>query len=128
MLPDKDSLEILTFGSNIQGYHSLGVAKVAFQQFGAIRYQGVGLQGKSYGIPTRSWDSVKYKMFTLPFDEVAVNILDFCQFTIANPELKFFVTSVGCGYAGFSPEKIAPLFKTAINCSFPENWDIYLEE
>lgn len=126
MLPEDDS--ILVFGSNLQGFHSLGVAKIATQKFGAIRHNGEGLQGTSYAIPTRYWVMEKRRMFTLTLEEVTANISRFCQFTKEHPELRFFVTSIGCGLAGFTMDQMAPLFKTAINCSFPENWDIYLEE
>lgn len=125
-LPEND--EIFVFGSNTGGFHSLGVAKIASQKFGAIRYKGEGLHGKSYALPTRYWVMEKRRMFTLALEEVTANVSRFCQFTKDNPELRFFVTSVGCGLAGFTIDQMAPLFKTAINCSFPENWDIYLEE
>lgn len=44
--------EIFVFGSNIQGYHGGGAARVALNKFGAIWGQGDGLQGQSYAIPT----------------------------------------------------------------------------
>lgn len=125
-LPEDDS--VVVFGSNTEGYHSLGMALIATKQFGAIRYQAEGLMGKSYAIPTRWWHKQFKRMFTLPFEVVANHIATFCQFTIDHPELHFFVTSVGCGHAQLDYEHVAPLFKNAINCSFPENWDVLLEE
>ena len=44
--------EIFVFGSNLSGMHGGGAALVAYRKFGAVWGQGVGLQGKSYGIPT----------------------------------------------------------------------------
>ena len=44
--------EIFVFGSNIQGYHGGGAARMALNKFGAIWGQGDGLQGQSYAIPT----------------------------------------------------------------------------
>ena len=44
--------EIFVFGSNLQGMHGGGAARAAYDNFGAIWGQGVGLQGKSYAIPT----------------------------------------------------------------------------
>lgn len=35
-----------------------------------------------------------------------------------HPELKFLVTPVGCGIAGYTPEEMAPMFKDA---AFLEN-------
>lgn len=127
-LPDPASGKIVVFGSNTEGFHSLGMAKECYLKYGAIRYVGEGRQGNSYAIPTRWWDAKIRQMHTLHFETVVENVQKFCQYAIAHPELSFFVTAVGCGYAGFTADKIAPLFKGAINCSFPEEWEVYLED
>lgn len=44
---------IFVFGSNPQGRHSAGAAKVAREKFGAIYGQGEGLQGNAYALPTK---------------------------------------------------------------------------
>lgn len=44
--------EVFVFGSNLAGIHGGGAAKVAYQKFGAVMGQGVGIQGQSYAIPT----------------------------------------------------------------------------
>jgi hypothetical protein len=44
---------IFVFGSNPEGRHGLGAAKIAKEQFGAIYGQGEGLQGNSYALPTK---------------------------------------------------------------------------
>ena len=44
--------EVFVFGSNINGMHGGGAARVAMDKFGAIWGQGEGLQGQSYAIPT----------------------------------------------------------------------------
>ena len=44
--------EIFVFGSNLAGMHGGGAAWIAYERFGAIMGQGVGLQGQSYAIPT----------------------------------------------------------------------------
>ena len=76
-------------------------------KFGAIWGQGVGLQGKSYGIPTMQGGVETIKPYT---DE-------FIKFAKTHPELRFLVTRVGCGIAGFKDEEIAPLFKEALDMS-----------
>lgn len=43
--------EVFVFGSNIQGFHRGGAAKIAMQ-WGAVWGQGVGIQGQTYAIPT----------------------------------------------------------------------------
>ena len=44
---------IFVFGSNPQGRHGAGAAKVAKLHFGAVYGQGEGLQGNAYAIPTK---------------------------------------------------------------------------
>jgi hypothetical protein len=45
--------EIFVFGSNLAGRHGKGAALVALKKLGAIRGQGAGPMGRSYGIPTK---------------------------------------------------------------------------
>ena len=44
---------VFVFGSNPEGRHGAGAAKVARLRFGAIYGQGEGLQGNAYAIPTK---------------------------------------------------------------------------
>lgn len=92
--------EIFVFGSNLAGAHDGGAARIAVQNFGAIYGQGVGLQGQSYAIPTMQGG----------VETIRPYVDEFANFAIAHPELKFFVTRIGCGIAGFSDKDIAPLF------------------
>lgn len=98
--------EIFVFGSNLAGIHGAGAAKLALQKFGAILHQGVGLQGKSYAIPTKD-----KKIQTLPLDQIKGHIYEFIAFAKANSHLTFLVSAIGCGLAGYKEEQIAPLFK-----------------
>ena len=97
--------EIFVFGSNLEGYHSGGAAKVAMEKFGALWGQGVGLQGKSYAIPTMQGGTETIKPY----------VDEFINFASNHKELTFFVTRIGCGIAGFKDEEIAPLFKKALD-------------
>ncbi len=97
--------EVFVFGSNLSGSHGGGAAWIAYQKFGAIWGQGVGLQGQSYGIPTMQGGVETIKPF----------VDEFIEFAKEHPELKFLVTRIGCGIAGFRDEEIAPLFKDAID-------------
>lgn len=96
--------EIFVFGSNLDGLHGGGAARVAYQKFGAQWGKGVGMQGKSYGIPTMHGG----------VDVIKPYIDDFIEFALSNKEYTFLVTRIGCGIAGFSPNEIAPLFTKAI--------------
>lgn len=97
--------EIFVFGSNLAGHHGGGAALAALNMFGAIMGQGVGLQGQSYAIPTMQGG----------VDTIKPYIDEFIIFAKAHPELKFYVTRIGCGIAGFKDEEIAPLFQDAID-------------
>lgn len=105
--------EIFVFGSNLSGMHGGGAARLAYQKFGAIWGQGVGLQGQSYGIPTMQGG----------VDTIKPYVDEFIEFAKTHPQLKFLVTETGCGIAGFSVEEIAPLFEQAIEAE-----NIYLPE
>jgi len=103
--------EIFVFGSNEAGIHGAGAAKLAREKFGAIGGEGFGLQGKSYAIPTKDYDII-----TLNRDKIAFYVKAFLVEAYKHSELNFLVTEIGCGLAGYKPEDIAPLFKSA-----PEN-------
>lgn len=113
--------EIFVFGSNLEGLHGGGAAYLAYRKWGAIWGQGVGLQGQTYGIPT---------MHGGP-DAIRPYVDEFIKFAQVHPELKFLVTEIGCGIAGFTPEEIAPLFTEAIpieNIYLPERFWYILEK
>lgn len=97
--------EIFVFGSNLAGAHGGGAARLAYERFGAVWGQGVGLQGQTYAIPTMQGGVETIKPYT---DE-------FIAFAKQHPEMKFFVTKIGCGIAGFTTEEIAPLFADAMD-------------
>ena len=96
--------EIFVFGSNLAGAHGGGAARIALDCFGAVWGQGVGLQGQSYAIPTMQGGVETIKPY----------VDEFIDFARQHPELKFLVTRIGCGIAGFRDEEIAPLFTAAI--------------
>ena len=95
--------EIFVFGSNLAGMHAGGAARLAFRKFGAVWGQGVGLQGRSYAIPTMQGG----------VETIRPYVVEFIAFAAARPQLTFLVTQIGCGIAGFSPRQIAPLFESA---------------
>ena len=94
--------EIFVFGSNFQGAHMGGAARVAKEKYGAVWGIGEGLQGKSYAIPTMEG-----------LENLAPAVQRFTSFAKQHKELKFFVTAIGCGIAGYQPEEIAPMFLNA---------------
>lgn len=95
--------EIFVFGSNTYGHHSGGAAATAMRRFGAVWGQGEGLQGRSYAIPTMEG-----------IESLSEAIARFTRFATQHPELRFLVTRIGCGIAGYTASRIAPLFKDCI--------------
>jgi hypothetical protein len=63
---------------------------------------GEGLQGQSYSIPTMEGEH-----------STKLAVMSFTQYAREHPELKFLVTPVGCGIAGYTPDEMAPMFKDA---------------
>ena len=114
--------EIFVFGSNLQGYHGGGAARLAMNHWGAVWGQGTGLQGQTYAIPTMQGGIGTIRPY----------IDQFIKFAQNDPERTFLVTEIGCGIAGFRPADIAPLFKNAINIPniwLPQRfWEILQEE
>lgn len=100
--------EVFVFGSNRAGRHGRGAALTALRKFGAKRGQGIGLMGQSYGIPTKG-----RKLEVLTLEEIRVQVQRFLRFATSNPELRFLVTAIGCGLAGYNPKQIAPMFRNA---------------
>lgn len=102
--------EIFVFGSNERGGHGRGAAYQAMK-WGAKWGQASGLQGRTYGIPTKD----KYIKSSLSVKEIDSYVKEFISFAKSNPHLTFLVTEIGCGLAKHSPKDIAPLFSEAIN-------------
>ncbi len=92
------------FGSNLEGSHGGGAARLAYNRFGAVWGLGTGIQGRSYAIPTMQGGVETIK----PYVDA------FIQFAKQNTKLTFLVTRIGCGIAGFRDEEIAPLFEDAL--------------
>jgi hypothetical protein len=115
--------EIFVFGSNERGSHGAGAALYAKEHFGAIQGQGIGIQGQSYGIPTRD----RY-IETLSIEIIQGYVEQFTQYAKDTPDKTFLVTEIGCGRAHYKPDKIATLFEKAAileNVYLPQSfWDI----
>lgn len=107
--------EVFVFGSNKEGMHGGGAARVAYQKFGAKWGEGVGMTGRCYAIPTMDGS----------LDIICGYVDDFTEYARSHPELTFLVTRIGCGIAGWTDEQIAPLFREASkldNVTLPESF------
>ncbi len=144
--PEPDT--IFVFGSNPEGRHGAGSAKVAREQFGAIYGQGEGLQGSAYALPTtelRYDKRIKSEQIELnvpgqPFrsytrksmarETIVENIKRMYQCAEEHPDKKFKVAYRNqpdevtlCGYSG---RELMSMFKKACDGKYPDN--IYFSE
>lgn len=129
--PEPDT--IFVFGSNPEGRHGAGSAKVAREQFGAIYGQGEGLQGNAYALPTtelRYYMQDKYSRHSMGRDTIVENIKRMYQCAEENPGKKFKVAYRNqpnevtlCGYSG---RELMSMFKEACDGNYPDN--IYFSE
>lgn len=87
-----DANTIFVFGSNPEGRHGAGAAKVARNQFGAIYGQGEGLQGNAYALPTKDL-RVKENRGLRSISEVQIiqNIKKLYEVAKQNPDKQFKV-------------------------------------
>ena len=111
--------EIFVFGSNLEGQHGGGAARLAYEKFGAEWGNGVGPQGRCYAIPTMHG----------PLSAIKPYVDDFIEYARQHPMNRFLLTRVGCGIAGFKDKDMAPLFLEAFklpNVSFPDVWIVQL--
>jgi hypothetical protein len=107
--------EIFVFGSNLEGMHMGGAARVAHQEFGAEWGVGDGPTGRCYAIPTMhgGLESIR------PYAE------KFIAYAKEHPMNRFLLTRVGCGIAGFKDSDMAQLFEDALdvpNIAYPRQW------
>ena len=109
---------IFVFGANEDGRHGKGAALYARKHHGAVYGQGVGLQGNSYAIPTKNKSLIPLSLVV-----IKKYVDEFIEFAKRHPEMTFNITAIGCGFTGYKPEQIAPMFKGVPgNCVLPEDF------
>lgn len=128
---DPQNKKIFVFGSNLAGIHGAGAALYAKKYLGATQFTGEGpmpillevgkttvQEPKCYALPTKN-ENIE----TLPLVEIKKHVDRFLAFAMSNPQLEFFVSRIGCGFAGYTNDDISPLFKDApANCELPDGW------
>lgn len=127
--PEPDT--IFVFGSNPEGRHGAGSAKIARELFGAVYGQGEGLQGSSYGLPTKDLRVLKNHGYrSISAEQITENIRKMYQCAEEHPDKKFKVAYRNqpnerslCGYSG---RELMDMFKKACDGNYPDN--IYFSE
>lgn len=108
MHPSTSVDPVFVFGSNLAGRHGKGAALWARRHRGAIYGQGAGPQGNAYAIPTKD-----RQLRVLPLQVIHGHVQEFLDYARRRSNLRFEVTPIGCGLAGYRPDQIAPLFAGA---------------
>lgn len=110
--------EVFVFGSNASGAHGGGAARIAYDRFGAVWGEGHGHHGHTYAIDTMSG-----------LETMAREAQAFIEYANAHAELRFLLTPVGCGIAGYEPAQVAPLFVgLPDNVAVPQSFVPYLAQ
>lgn len=110
--------EVFVFGSNRNGNHYGGAAKVAYEKFGAEWGVGEGHTGQSYALPT-----LDENMEKVTEDELEDSFAKLIGYADDNRQLTFYVTKVGCGIAGWDIETVKRCFwKGAAEVSPDPEW------
>ena len=126
--PDENT--IFVFGSNTEGRHGRGAAKVAVDQFGAIQGNASGLQGNAYALPTKNLQVTKDNgRKSLNRSAIIKNIKRLYKTAEEHPTKQFKVYHIPLneeGLAGYTGEEMLEMFKAAgripSNVYFHEEW------
>lgn len=108
--------EVIIVGTNTQGIHGAGLAKVCKDKWGLIPGIPMGLCGQSYAIVTKdlrkfnpySPEHPTYKEKMIGY--IASQLLTLYTLAHFETEKVFYVTLIGCGLGGFNVDEIKPVF------------------
>lgn len=125
IVPGKDI--VFVFGSNPEGIHGAGSARVALQKFGAKYGKGDGLVGNSYALITTELRKDKPR---ITLEQITENVRRLYEVARKMPEKRFMVAyrnqpneKTLCGYTG---EQMIKCFLSAEempdNIWFSEEW------
>lgn len=126
-----DDNTIFVFGSNPEGRHGAGAAKVAVDQFGAKLGQGEGLQGNSYALPTKDLRIKENNgLRSISPKQITENIKKMYDVARKNPNKQFKVAYTNkldeTTLNGYTGKEMIQMFKNAgpipSNVIFSKNW------
>lgn len=114
---------VFVFGSNTQGRHGKGSAKIALDKFGAKYGQSSGLQGRSYALVTKNLQVRHHP--SISREDIVFHIRLLYNYSYKNPDKDFYIaySSTGTNLNGYTPEEMASMFITASQKAgyIPEN-------
>jgi hypothetical protein len=114
--------QVFVFGSNPEGIHGAGAAKVAANHYGAIMGMGRGHMGQSYGLVTKNLtpnyteelSGITYKkagMKSVSKMQMLINVIHLYLYASTNTELEFMIAYTPApNLNGYTPIEMAELF------------------
>lgn len=124
LITNLKSNQIFVFGSNPEGRHGKGTAKIANEKFGAKKGIGRGLCGQSYALVTKNLTKnyfepstqIKYTKTGLrSVSEIQIieNIKELYHIALEYPEYEFFIafTKMGINLNGYTSIEMANMFQ-----------------
>lgn len=125
-----DANTIFVFGSNPEGRHGAGAAKIAKEQFGAIYGQGEGLQGNAYALPTKDLRVKENNgLKSISFEQIVKNIQKLYEVARQNPNKQFKIgyrNTIDISLNGYTGLEMIDMFKAAgpipSNVIFSKEW------
>ena len=114
---------IFVFGSNDRGVHGAGAALDAVKEFGAVKGQPSGKQGKSFAVRTKMYQDGKLTVYDKltpdnkkEMDKMTIEDLNALRLeAVANPGNTYYVTEIGTKLAGRSVSQMKDLFSRMNN-------------
>lgn len=136
--------EIFVFGSNPEGRHGAGSAKIAKNKFGAIYGNGRGIQGKCYALVTKNLTqnyleketNILYKKYgerSVSLEQIKENIKDLYCYAEDNKELNFLIAyklddKNLNGYSSLEMVEAFDSFNIPMNIVFHDSFRKYFKE
>lgn len=118
---------IVLIGTNESGIHGAGFAKFAHHNWGLPMTFSFGIWHNMFCIPTKDW-----RIKTHPLNVIKFYVSRFIEYAKLKSNSIFYVTKIGCGLAGYTPEQIAPMFRDCVNLPnvyLPQEfWDVLNKE
>ena len=104
--------QIFVFGSNTQGRHGAGAAKIAVEKFGAIYGVASGRQNQSYAIITK--DLTKYKHPSISKERILEQIKILYEYAKEYCYNEYYVVYSGEGenLNGYTPLEMSEMFNS----------------
>ena len=115
--------EIFVFGSNPEGRHGAGTAKIAKEKFGAVYGVGRGLTGQCWALPTKNLKPNFYEKASgityekdgfksISKEQIISNIKDLYDYAEKNQDKRFYIayTYEGFNLNGYTGDEMFEMF------------------